>query len=94
MLEIYKPILIALLLQAGMPSGADWSPLVNLGAVGIVLGWFMFRSEPRLKAIEKATDRQTRAMLLLTLSIPNVSESTKQLSEEIINEIRSNEGTN
>jgi hypothetical protein len=64
-----------------------WVSLTNIGAVGAVLIWFMFRAEPRLKAIEKATDRQTRAMILLTLNMPSTSARLQELGKEIVQEI-------
>ena len=66
---------------------APFMPLFNLGAVGAVLGWFMFRAEPRLKAIERATDRQTKALILLTLNLPECNSATKSLAHEIDREI-------
>ena len=67
--------------------GAPWSSLINLGAVGAVLLWFMVRAEPRLKALERATDRQTRAMILLTLNLPSSSDQIKSLGHDILNEM-------
>lgn len=64
-----------------------WAALANVGAVGAVLIWFMFRAEPRLKAIEKATDRQTRSMILLTINLPSTSKQVRIMGEEILTEI-------
>jgi len=54
----------------------DWiSPLLQFGGVGVCLVWFMFRSEPRLRAIEAAIDRVTRALIVLSIAIANALEA-------------------
>lgn len=56
----------------------DWiSPLLQFGGVGVCLVWFMFRSEPRLRAIEAAIDRVTRALIVLSIAIGNALEALK-----------------
>lgn len=56
----------------------DWiSPLLQFGGVGVCLIWFMFRSEPRLRAIESSIDRSTRSMILLSIAIANALEAIK-----------------
>ncbi len=69
-----------LLDAASTPTGAtlDWiSPLLQFGGVGVCLVWFMFRSEPRLRAIEAAIDRVTRALIVLSIAIGNALEALK-----------------
>lgn len=44
------------------------APVMNLGAMGCILLWFMFRSEARQKAQEEATDRLTRSITLALLA--------------------------
>jgi hypothetical protein len=51
------------------------SPLLQFGGVGVCLAWFMMRSEPRLRAIEAAIDRITRALIVLSISIASALEA-------------------
>lgn len=61
---------------AAPPNPMDWiSPLLQFGGVGVCLIWFMFRSEPRLRAIEAAIDRVTRALIVLSIAIANALEA-------------------
>jgi hypothetical protein len=54
----------------------DWfTPLLQLGGVGACLVWFMFRSEPRLRAIEAAIDRFSRTLIVLSFAIANALEA-------------------
>lgn len=66
---------------------AGWEPLINLGAIGCVLAWFMFRSEPRMTRIEEAIDRNTRAQVLLAMALdvkyPVIKERTQDLLTEL-----------
>lgn len=64
----------------------DWiAPLLQFGIGGGVLVWFMFRSEPRLKAIEQAIDRMSRSVLLLIVTFGSTvhKEQAKSIEEEI-----------
>lgn len=64
--------------------GMEWvAPLIQTGAVGGVLIWFMFRCEPRLVAIEKAIDRMARSILLLVISSPLNPPQIKNQGEAI-----------
>lgn len=63
------------------------SPLIQLGAVGACLAWFMFRSEPRLRAIEGAIDRMARAILLLVIALPNATAATREQAKGIQQEL-------
>lgn len=68
------------------PSGTmEWlMPLLQFGGVGVCLIWFMFRSEPRLRAIEAAIDRITRALIVLSIAIANALEALKWHAAESI----------
>lgn len=69
-------------------TGFEWvAPIVQTGAVGGVLVWFMFRSEPRLKSIEMAIDRMARSILLLVIALPNATATIKEQAENIKKEI-------
>lgn len=68
--------------------------LFGTGAVGAVLVWFMFRNEAQgvklWEAMDRqrgAQDRQTRAVLLLMISNPHLSPSTRDEASAIVREI-------
>ena len=62
------------LMETVMP---DWTALVNLGGIGLVLAWFMLKSEPRMKAIEDAVDRNTKSNIMLIYGINRLSPREK-----------------
>lgn len=61
--------------------------LIQAGVAGVVLAWFMFRTEARLKGIENAVDRMARANLLLVLSLRDVNNAAKNEASAVIKEI-------
>lgn len=66
----------------------EWTTsLLQLGGVGGCLVWFMFRSEPRLRAIESAIDRMSRSLMLLVGSLPSANEAQKQQAKALIREV-------
>jgi hypothetical protein len=74
-------------MQTGEYNVEALGPLINLGAVGAVLAWFLFRSESRMERLESAVDRMTRAMMLELASRPDVSPAIKRQAAEIVEEI-------
>jgi hypothetical protein len=62
-------------------------PLLNLGAIGAVLAWFLVNLGPRLERIERAIDRLTRAQMLTLLSRPDVPEPVKRLAGDLVKEL-------
>lgn len=73
---------------ADATASTEWiSPILQLGGIGGCLVWFMFRSEPRLRAIEASIDRMARAILLLVVSLPQANSSTKQQAMDIGKEL-------
>lgn len=64
-----------------------WSPLINLGAVGCVLAWFMFRMEPRMRRMEQAVDRFSRTVLLAVVSMRGVDPPIKEQAQAVLKEI-------
>lgn len=62
-------------------------PLLNLGAIGAVLAWFLVNLSPRLDRIERAIDRLTRAQMLTLLSRPDVPEGVKTLANDLVHEL-------
>lgn len=67
--------------------GAEFGPLIQTGAIGVVLAWFLFRIEPRIRALERAVDRFSRVMLLDILSRPSVSLSVTREAQQMIEDI-------
>lgn len=66
----------------------EWTTsLLQLGGVGGCLVWFMFRSEPRLRAIESAIDRMARSIMLLVGALPSANEAQKLQAKGLIREI-------
>lgn len=73
----------------------DWvTLLVQGGVAGVVLAWFMFRTEGRLKAIETSNDRIARSVLLLVLSLRDVNTSAKSEAQKVLKEIDDNQARN
>lgn len=68
-------------------AGMEWGPLLNVGAVGAVLLWFMLRAEPRLRGIESAIDRSTRGNLILLLEIKRTTPEGRTAAETLKQEI-------
>jgi hypothetical protein len=69
-------------------------PLVQTGAIGSILAWFMFRNEAQMKSLgeamdrqRSAQDRQTRAVLLLLVSNPSIPLTTVAQAKSIVEEI-------
>ncbi len=65
----------------------DFTPLINGGALSIILAWFLWKHEPRIKAIEEAIDRMSRTLLLFLLELAHVSDAAKLQAKAIIEEI-------
>ena len=61
--------------------------ILQTGAVGGVLVWHLFRTDGRMRALEEAQNRTTRAILLLTVSQPSASVAHKREAEAIYNEM-------
>lgn len=79
---------LALLQGALIATGmAGWEPLIQFGIAGVVLGWFMFMTEPRLRAMEASIDRMARSVLMLVIALPHATEATKSQAHGIIAEL-------
>ncbi len=69
---------------ADIPQG-----IYSLGATGVVLAWFMYKFEPRMRSMEIAIQQSSRAQLVLTLAIAEmldnkgISEQAKAIIKEI-----------
>lgn len=68
------------------------TPLLNVGAVGVVLAWFMMRLEGKVAHLEQAADRNTRAMMLLLIGINGLSPQEKRQAKDLLREAGHIEG--
>lgn len=66
----------------------DLQPLLNIGAVGVILAWFMLRMEPRMKAMEDALNRFSRVQLLDMVSRSDAPPAVREQAQTILNEMR------
>lgn len=66
--------------------------LANVGVPGAMLIWFATRMETRIKSIESGSNRQTRAMLLLVISLRSANDETKTQARAILREVDQAEG--
>lgn len=68
--------------------GTDWGALIaQWGILGVVLVWFMLRTEGLLKANTNALDRMARANLLLVISLKQANDASKTEAGAIIKEL-------
>lgn len=80
------PLELLVLIAQVIPDG--WAAsITQFGVGGVVLAWFMFRTENRLSAIERSCDRMTRAMLITVMNDPHAHPSGKDQAREIMSEI-------
>lgn len=78
---------IPILAEAVDGKGADLSYWINYGACGLILGWTLWRAEPRLRGIERAIDRLTRMIAILLSELPHVIEAVKQQCKAMFHEL-------
>lgn len=57
------------------------------GVAGVILGYYLWRLEPRLVAIEHAIARQGKIDLLRLAASPHVATELKEAARSIIEEI-------
>lgn len=79
------PFLVAILAEADAFGG--FGMLAQYGPMGVMLLWFMFRVEPRLKCIEEAIDRSSRASLVIAMASTHMGHDAAALTQGVINEI-------
>lgn len=60
--------------------------LSNYGGIAVVLAWLLWKSEPRLRAIEAAIDRLVRLLAIFMIELPHVIEAVKTQCRDIIKE--------
>lgn len=61
--------------------------LVQYGPMGVVLAWFLFRTENRLGGIERALDRVSRAQMLDLVSRPETPPAVRRQAERLLKEV-------
>jgi hypothetical protein len=66
-------------------------PLINVGAVGGVLAWVLWRTDRRLERLERAIDRLTRAQTLALVA--HESSGVRQQAQALLAELASETGT-
>lgn len=64
-----------------------WKYIASQGVLGVILAWFMLRTEIRLKAIEDAIVRQGKIDLLRMASSPHVAPELKDVAKDVLREI-------
>ena len=69
----------------------DLSPILNVGAVGAVLLWFLWKAEPRMAAIESAVNRLARAVMLATIGNEQISTEVRRQAELLLAELDEHE---
>ncbi len=70
-----------------VPEANPVSLVIIYGPMGIMLAWFMLRSEKAMNTLSHRIDGMTRAMLVDTLSRENVGSSSRKLAEEMLSNI-------
>lgn len=61
--------------------------LLQYGAIGLVCAWLMIRVETRLKDVERAIDRSTRANLVVHLAREDISDRSREEAQQILREV-------
>lgn len=70
----------------------ELSPLANLGAVGVILGYVLWQISPRLERIERAIDLNSRAILLDIVSRTDTSDIVRRQAQSMIRQIETRHG--
>jgi hypothetical protein len=67
----------------------DLSPLLQLGAVGAILAFFLVQTNPRLERVERALDFLSRTMLLDIVSRENIPEVNRRQAQSMLKQMNS-----
>lgn len=65
----------------------DLTPVLQLGAVGAVLAWFLLQTNPRLERMERAIDLLSKAILLDLIGRPETQPNVRAQAEEMVRTI-------
>ncbi len=74
-------------LAEGDSDFAKYLPLSNAVGLAGVLGWFMFRLEPRVRSMESTIDRASRVAMIQVLAIDELSQGLRNAAKDRIEEI-------
>jgi hypothetical protein len=80
-------LLISLILAETLPEGFSFMPLINIGAVGVILAFVLWKLEPRMRGAECAIDRLTRAIAIMLTELPHVLEGAKRQCSQLNTEL-------
>ena len=69
----------------------DVSNLVNIGAVGVVLAWFMLRAEKKLDELIRAVNRLAMSHAIDVATRNDAPTVIKRQAEAILQEIKSSD---
>lgn len=70
--------LLTIFFAQATTEGFSFAPLVNIGAVGVILAFVLWKLEPRMRGAECAIDRLTRAIAIMLTELPHVLEGAKR----------------
>jgi hypothetical protein len=59
-------------------------PLLQTGIPGVVLAWFMLRSETRFRGMERAVNRMSRSVLLLVVALNTSNEAMRAEADKML----------
>lgn len=65
----------------------DLTPLLQLGAVGAILAFFLIQTNPRLERVERALDFLSRTMLLDIVSRENIAEVNRRQAQSMLKQM-------
>lgn len=65
----------------------DLTPLLQLGAVGAILAFFLLQTNPRLERVERALDFLSRTMLLDIVSRENIPDVNKRQADSMLRQM-------
>ena len=68
-----------------------YEPLVQFGAIGIVLAWFMIRSEKKTEALTKAINNNNKILIYVVDAISGCQSNTANLAGGIGANIRTDQ---
>ena len=78
---------------APIPTGEWYAPLLNAGAMGVVLLFFMWqfskKEDERIQAqrdLTKALNSNTQGMMIVVLALKNLDENIKEMARSIAND--------
>lgn len=60
-----------------------WEPLVGSGPLGVVLFWFMWRSEKRQNEVSKALATNTQSTMVAVLALAHGDVTISQLATKL-----------